>query len=48
MSITNMHLEYCCLEHGCRYGDEECPVGSGIIKQTHPCDECEGSHEQTE
>ena len=34
------HVTHCCIHHGCKYGDDECPVESGIRVQEHPCEEC--------
>jgi hypothetical protein len=36
-----VHRTHCCLIHGCKYGDEDCPVANGIIEQEYPCEECE-------
>jgi len=36
----NVHTEHCCLEHGCKYGDDDCPVSSGKQKQSGPCETC--------
>lgn len=44
---TNLevHLNHCCLTHGCKYGDgQKCPVESGKYIQLFPCEECH--HEQ--
>ena len=35
------HRGHCCAEHGCKYGEDECPVLSGEILQIYPCEECE-------
>lgn len=26
-----VHITHCCFEHGCKYGDNECPVELGIV-----------------
>ena len=31
---------HCCILHGCKYGDDDCPVCLGIIKQKFLCDLC--------
>ena len=42
MKITNarVHMTHCCIKHGCKYGDEECPIVLGLIKQLYQCEEC--------
>jgi hypothetical protein len=40
MNGKNVHTEHCCKEHGCKYGDELCPVVDGTQKQSYPCEEC--------
>jgi hypothetical protein len=35
-----VHAAHCCKEHGCKYGNPECPVVSGEVKQDYPCEEC--------
>lgn len=32
-----VHKTHCCRKHGCKYGDDDCPVVSGEIKQEYPC-----------
>ena len=36
-----VHAELCCAKHGCMYGDKDCPVVLGKIKQNNPCEDCE-------
>ena len=36
-----VHNTHCCSKHGCKYGDEDCPVSIGISKQKYPCEYCE-------
>jgi hypothetical protein len=31
---------HCCVVHGCKYGEEDCPVVSGTIKQKYLCERC--------
>ncbi len=31
---------HCCIEHGCKYGYEDCPVVLGEVKQAYPCETC--------
>jgi hypothetical protein len=35
-----VHTSHCCLQHGCKYGDDDCPVASGGHKQEYPCETC--------
>jgi hypothetical protein len=35
-----VHETHCCLEHGCKYGDRNCPVATGQIKQAYLCESC--------
>ena len=36
-----VHIAHCCYIHGCKYGDENCPVASGEVAQKHLCYDCE-------
>ena len=44
VKMTNVeyksHLNHCCIHHGCKYGDENCPVVLGRNKQSYPCGGC--------
>lgn len=33
-----VHKTHCCKKHGCKYGDANCPVELGIVKQTYTCE----------
>lgn len=35
-----VHETHCCAKHGCKYGDEDCPVVIGFIKQKYDCEDC--------
>ena len=35
-----VHVSHCCVIHGCKYGDEDCPVESGDFVQEYPCESC--------
>ena len=35
-----VHTEHCCIIHGCKYGDESCPVTTKSKKQSYPCEFC--------
>jgi hypothetical protein len=37
---TRVHQSHCCAKHGCKYGDEDCPVVNGDVKQFYYCEEC--------
>lgn len=39
-SDKDVHTEHCCLEHGCKYGDENCPVATQLKFQSHACESC--------
>ncbi len=41
MSNTGVHATHCCGEHGCKYGDHDCPVVLGQVEQRYVCEECE-------
>jgi len=36
-----VHTEHCCVDHGCKYGDEDCPVETGQKPQSFFCENCE-------
>lgn len=35
-----VHESHCCINHGCKYGYEDCPVTLGILNQKYPCEIC--------
>lgn len=35
-----VHQTHCCALHGCKYGDEDCPVFEEKIKQEYLCEFC--------
>ena len=35
----NVHTEHCCV-FGCKYGDTDCPVETGLQKPSYPCEDC--------
>lgn len=35
-----VHTEHCCIEHGCKYMDDYCPVWLGFQAQSYPCETC--------
>jgi len=38
--MKDVHTEHCCKDHGCKYGDKDCPVVIGTAIQAHPCELC--------
>jgi hypothetical protein len=46
MSEKNVHTEHCCVIHGCKYGDPDCPVENRRQRQTHLCEWCDNTKEQ--
>jgi hypothetical protein len=34
------HRTHCCVAHGCKYGDRNCPVETGRIQQEYLCEDC--------
>jgi hypothetical protein len=41
----NVHTEHCCVWHGCKYGNEDCPVVNHQKSQSFPCETCLFSNE---
>lgn len=37
---SNVHTTHCCVLHGCKYCDEDCPVANGLQEQEYSCDDC--------
>lgn len=35
-----VHVSHCCAEHGCMYGNENCPVAGGYLKAKYKCEAC--------
>ena len=35
-----VHETHCCSEHGCQYGDSDCPVAIGLSNQVYLCESC--------
>ena len=38
---AGVHIEHCCVRHGCKYGDDACPVVFGPEVQEFPCESCD-------
>ena len=34
------HRTHCCVNHGCKYGAEDCPVEDRSTVQEYPCEWC--------
>jgi hypothetical protein len=41
MTEGTTHGSHCCKDHGCKYGDESCPVEAGTEPQEFPCEQCQ-------
>ena len=41
VSKYDVHAAHCCKFHGCKYGDENCPVVNGKVEQLYPCWNCD-------
>lgn len=41
---NGVHQTHCCIIHGCKYGDEDCPVELGLLTQESPCEHCDGKN----
>lgn len=39
-SKWGVHIAHCCKFHGCKYGDEDCPVVDGLAEQAYLCMDC--------
>jgi hypothetical protein len=39
-SERNVHTEHCCIVHGCKYGDHDCPVQTKKQQQSSECEAC--------
>jgi len=35
-----VHRTHCCVIHGCKYNDKQCPVANGQVKQKYICQDC--------
>lgn len=41
---VGVHATHCCVIHGCKYGDEDCPVVTKEVKQEYLCEECDSEY----
>lgn len=39
-SDLGVHATHCCKRHGCKYGDEKCPVELGHVAGNKSCEYC--------
>jgi hypothetical protein len=37
----DVHTEHCCIAHGCKYMDDDCPVYLGTKTQSYICEDCQ-------
>lgn len=37
---VGVHQSHCCVKHGCKYDDENCPVVTGKVQQKYLCESC--------
>lgn len=42
-SKWGVHIAHCCVMHGCKYGDEDCPVETEQARQKYLCESCDHS-----
>ena len=47
-SNRGVHQSHCCKWHGCKYGDDNCPVVHGLVKQDYLCEWCNEDLENEE
>lgn len=47
LGAVGEHTSHCCVDHGCKYGDDECPVENGTDVQEYPCWLCDEHNEIT-
>jgi len=40
------HKSHCCVRHGCKYGEPDCPVASGEVEQLYDCESCAWDKEE--
>lgn len=36
-----VHASHCCKYHGCKYGDDDCPVYIGLVEMKYKCEVCD-------
>lgn len=45
--LVGVHVTHCCVYHGCKYGDADCPVELRLAKQENTCEYCEDDDIET-
>lgn len=35
-----VHKGHCCVKHGCKYGEPDCPVVNQVVEQSYTCEDC--------
>jgi len=40
-SKSDVHTSHCCEKHGCKYGDDDCPVAKKVSVQEYLCESCQ-------
>ncbi len=43
--MKDVHTEHCCAKHGCKYGDDDCTVTTGLAPQSFDCESCDWDKE---
>lgn len=41
---VGVHATHCCVIHGCKYGDEDCPVENKEVMQEYLCEQCDNEY----
>ena len=42
-----VHSSHCCVNMGCKYGNEDCPVTMKLVKQEYQCEFCDESESKS-
>lgn len=46
-AVVGVHVRHCCVIHGCKYGEKDCPVATKRVPQESGCFVCwEETHER--
>jgi hypothetical protein len=43
---NGVHAAHCCIRHGCKYGDPQCPVMKKVVTQEYDCEMCDEDAER--
>jgi len=41
-----VHSTHCCVTHGCKYGDSDCPVVTNDVIQKYTCEDCQEDYKE--